>query len=285
MNNYNLDFYKNVSILNHYNKITHNCLKDIISQYRVGKCPKDYIINKREREFFIHKLEKIKENYKNQIPFYKNNTRKLFKISSKKGYKELAENTTMYEKDLCKEMWFASQNGAEYPFEIIDIQTPLKSKQKDNYGEIDMVGIGIEQNQIYIYMIEVKPLNTKETLLRATIESITYHYIVLANKEKFISDFKKYLLNYYGNSRLLNKIQDTIRSNPDIIPIIKPLILVPKELYTDSYSKEIINAYESTIEYYVLDYSISDLEYKNEKERIPTLFKPNCYPKILKYKR
>lgn len=281
---YYLEFYADYSsLLNNYKKINDDIFNELVNQYKVDNCPADYIINLRQRNYFEHKIEKMKIDYQKQLPYYIDNYKELYKTSSKINIKKLAKNTTMYEKDLCKEIWFASYDGIKYPFDIVDIQTPLKSKRSDKYGEIDVLGVNIKDNDVVIYLIEVKPISTTETLLRAVIESITYRYIIEANKDKFITDFKKYMKKYEGKGSKALEIRDKLLNEEKLNFTIKSLILVPDYLYEHVYAKKIYNEYKEKIDFYTVSYTESDIEYTKKEDRKPTLFKKGCYPKIEKY--
>lgn len=285
----NLLFYAQKSkLLNNYKKINKKDLDKLIDTYKIEKKPDNFEIEKRENNFFVHKIEKIKEDYIKQQPYKLiENEETLYKTSSKNnGLRKLDENNIMYEKDLCKEIWFASYNEkANYPFDIIDIQTPLKPRRNLKYGEIDIVGVDIDKdNNVIIYLIEAKPLSTKETLLRAVVEAITYRYIIEENRERFINDFKNYIKKYEGKGIKANKVKTKILNNENIKIKTKTLILVPKRLYEDNqYSKIIYNNYKSKIDFYYVEYNKEDLEFHTKEERKETVFKKGKKPLIKKY--
>ncbi len=284
---YSLDYYaKNVDKINHYNKISQNEFYEILNNFTISRCPISNEIHLRENNYFIHDIEKIKKDYQNQLPYYIENQKELYKTSSRNnGLKKLGNKTTMYEKDLCKEIWFASYNGVEYPFDVIDIQTPLKKERNDKYGELDLVGVDIDEKTTYLYLIEAKPLSTKETLLRATVESITYKHLITANQEKFINDFQEYMKKYEGKGKKALLIKERLLHHEKLRIVIRSLILVPRKLYEDHpYAKIIYKKYRPGIEYYTVDYDLQELEYQTKDKRVPSLFKKGCYPHIEKYK-
>ena len=70
---------------------------------------------------------------------------------------------------------------------IFDYQVPMKEKQDDAFGEIDIVAL----DQSAIKLIELKIKGTsEETLLRALLEVYTYYKIIKGSLKKFIHDFK-----------------------------------------------------------------------------------------------
>jgi len=69
---------------------------------------------------------------------------------------------------------------------FIEYQVPLKKKQKDGAGKIDLVTYANKNKTVYI--VELKYICNKETLLRAILEIWTY-YIQL-NKVNFLNSFE-----------------------------------------------------------------------------------------------
>ena len=67
--------------------------------------------------------------------------------------------------------------------EIIDYQTPLKSKLKDEAGKIDLLAY----NGKTLRILELKRPDSKETMLRCVLEGLTY--LKTVNKNKLLSDF------------------------------------------------------------------------------------------------
>ena len=68
---------------------------------------------------------------------------------------------------------------------IIDYQTPLKNKESDKVGEIDLLAFD-EKNGV-LRLLELKVPNSKETMLRCVLEA--YTYLRLVDREKLIQDF------------------------------------------------------------------------------------------------
>lgn len=281
--NIDLDFYKDGRLKN-YNRITKAELEEIIEMYQVEKKPNYFHIIPRMLPYFVHDVDKIQEEYKNTQPYYLDGTSKVVKTSTgKNGYVELSD--LMQEKDMCRELWFSSYYGkATYPFDIIDIQVPLKSKQKDNYGEIDNIGIDEKENgEFVVYLIEAKPLGTDETLLRAITETITYRYHIEENRERFLDNLKDFVRNYNGKGPKVLKLKEKLHNQEEVSIAIKSLVLVPKKLYEDhEYSKILYHHYKEKIEFYHFEFTINDLEYHNKEERVASLFKEDCYPRIEK---
>lgn len=78
-------------------------------------------------------------------------------------------------------------SGTEFCFgKVSDYQVPLKERQKDRFGEIDLVA----QSGASIKLLELK-INGKgkETLLRALLEVYTYYKLLDGSVEKFTKDF------------------------------------------------------------------------------------------------
>lgn len=68
---------------------------------------------------------------------------------------------------------------------IIDYQTPLKDKQKDNAGKIDL--LAYDECDV-LRILELKKPGSKETLLRCVLEGYTY-FLTVAQR-KLLSDFQ-----------------------------------------------------------------------------------------------
>jgi len=80
-----------------------------------------------------------------------------------------------------------SMKGKTYDYigKIIDYQTPLKDKQSDKAGKIDLLSYNEETKCAYI--LELKRADSKETLLRCALEAYTYRRMV--NEKKLLNDF------------------------------------------------------------------------------------------------
>jgi hypothetical protein len=74
---------------------------------------------------------------------------------------------------------------------IIDYQVPLKAKESDSYGKIDLVSIN--KDKPAAYLIELKMVDKGETLLRAALEIETYSQILNDNT------FRDYLATKIGD--------------------------------------------------------------------------------------
>lgn len=68
---------------------------------------------------------------------------------------------------------------------IIDYQTPLKDIQTDKAGKIDL--LAYNENEKTLRILELKKLDSKETMLRCVLEAYTYLKIV--DKAKLLKDF------------------------------------------------------------------------------------------------
>ena len=70
---------------------------------------------------------------------------------------------------------------------IIDYQTPLKNVQTDKAGKIDLLAYNEKENPKTLRILELKKLDSKETMLRCVLEAYTYLKIV--DKVKLLKDF------------------------------------------------------------------------------------------------
>ena len=87
------------------------------------------------------------------------------------------------EKVLAKRM----RDQEDWPIlgKIIDYQIPLKNKQTDESGEIDLLAYDEKRNVVRI--LELKRPDSNETMLRCALEGYTYSKIV--DKKKLLLDF------------------------------------------------------------------------------------------------
>jgi len=69
--------------------------------------------------------------------------------------------------------------------QFIDYQMPLKDERTDKAGKIDSVSSNVDESNVYL--IELKVLKNKETLIRAVLEIYTYHCLV--DRKKLLHDF------------------------------------------------------------------------------------------------
>lgn len=67
---------------------------------------------------------------------------------------------------------------------VVEYQVPLKKKRSDDAGKIDLVTSANES----VYIVELKYIGNKETLLRAILEIWTYYKQL--NKVNFLNSFK-----------------------------------------------------------------------------------------------
>ena len=70
---------------------------------------------------------------------------------------------------------------------IIDYQTPLKDVQTDKAGKIDLLAYNEKENPKTLRILELKKLDSKETMLRCVLEAYTYLKVV--DKAKLLKDF------------------------------------------------------------------------------------------------
>lgn len=77
--------------------------------------------------------------------------------------------------------------GKTYAYigQIIDYQTPLKDRQSDKAGKIDLLSYNEETKCAYI--LEFKRADNEDTLLHCALEAYTYRRMV--NDKKLLSDF------------------------------------------------------------------------------------------------
>ena len=100
------------------------------------------------------------------------------------------EDSGREEEIIAMKLFDSSQNqGKVFDIigKIIDYQTPLKNVQTDKAGKIDLLAYNEKENPKTLRILELKKLDSKETMLRCVLEAYTYLKIV--DKAKLLKDF------------------------------------------------------------------------------------------------
>ena len=112
---------------------------------------------------------------------------KSYKVDSHDG-KNKDNDSNREEEKIAMKLFVLSQNqGKVFDVigKIIDYQTPLKNVQTDKVGKIDLLAYNEEEKTLRI--LELKKLDSKETMLRCVLEAYTYLKVV--DKAKLLKDF------------------------------------------------------------------------------------------------
>ena len=113
-----------------------------------------------------------------------------YKVDSHDG-KIKNEKSEREEEIIAMKLFDFSQNqGKVFDIigKIIDYQTPLKNVQTDKAGKIDLLAYNEKENPKTLRILELKKLDSKETMLRCVLEAYTYLKIV--DKAKLLKDFE-----------------------------------------------------------------------------------------------
>ena len=115
------------------------------------------------------------------------NRKGSYRIESHDG-KIINQNSNRAEEKIAMKLFDYSQNKGEI-FDkigkIIDYQTPLKNKQTDDAGKIDLLAYNEDTDTLRI--LELKKSDSKETMLKCLLE--VYTYLKIVNKDKLLKDF------------------------------------------------------------------------------------------------
>ena len=110
-----------------------------------------------------------------------------YRIESHDG-KIINQKSNRAEEKIAMKLFDYSQNKGEI-FDkigkIIDYQTPLKNKQTDDAGKIDLLAYNEDTDTLRI--LELKKSDSKETMLKCLLE--VYTYLKIVNKDKLLKDF------------------------------------------------------------------------------------------------
>ncbi len=161
-------------------------------------------------EFIAFEILKTPSFFDNIQPIKRESNGKSYLTKSHHdGTFSINEKSNRHEEKFAK-LLFDKNNNYSSLGKIIDFQVPLKDKQKDKAGKIDL--ISFDKNNSTLYLIELKYGENTETLLRAILEIYTYYKIVDEGKLK--NDFKNLLLEASD----FEKIQ------------VKPAVMLVKDL-------------------------------------------------------
>ena len=100
------------------------------------------------------------------------------------------EESNREEEIIAMQLFDLSQNkGKVFDIigKIIDYQTPLKNVRGDKVGKIDLLAYNEKENPKTLRILELKKLDSKETMLRCVLEAYTYLKVV--DKDKLLKDF------------------------------------------------------------------------------------------------
>ena len=112
-----------------------------------------------------------------------------YKVDSHDG-KIKNEKSEREEEIIAMKLFDSSQNqGKVFDIigKIIDYQTPLKNVRADKAGKIDLLAYNEKENPKTLRILELKKIDSKETMLRCVLEAYTYLKIV--DKDKLLKDF------------------------------------------------------------------------------------------------
>lgn len=167
---------------------------------------KNEIINKLEnlkdistlyKEDFINyrgKTTDTKEKYTEVIAEWLLNNFNLFdniqKITRSSSYKVETHdgkhnNPESNRKEEITAIEIFNQGSLNILGKVLDYQTPLKDKQSDEAGKIDIVSYNKDIKTVYL--LELKREDSEETMLRCVLEIFTY--LKTLDGDKFLSDF------------------------------------------------------------------------------------------------
>lgn len=251
-------FYKCSKLNNFETYQNQDCLKAILDAYQINANWPKVDMETRENYFIHRDFNQLMLDY-NRIKPYISDEGILTKISSKSSEGK-RQKCIIYEKDLCKELWWFSRKNVNFPFDIIDLEIPLKSRLDQNFGEIDLIGLRIENGRIKVLLLEVKRDDCTEALLRATTEIISYFHLI--NKEILKKNVMDYLKNYYTDNLITSFSQEAKRviSNLRVQDIdIVPAVLVPIKMYNRE--PLVFQNYKKDMEFYAISYSKNDVSY------------------------
>jgi len=161
-------------------------------------------------------------NGKLKIDTFSRNSKSYLTISHQNRPVEIKE--TNREEEKCAKRLFNKKTI--HIGEVIDFQIPLKDKQSDKLGKIDLMTFN--KNNLTLYLIELKYGKNKETLLRAILEAHTYCEII--DEDKLKNDYKFYEIKKVKPSVMVigsdcnsYKELEDINNRPELFKLAKKL--------------------------------------------------------------
>ncbi len=152
---------------------------------------------------------------------------------------------------------------------IFDYQVPLKERQADKFGEIDLVALQGDSIKLLELKISGK---TEESLLRALLEVYTYYKLLANSKDKFVTDFSLQQpgIQYFQPGILTerNSLSGEMIMKIDRYPYMKDLLA--------KMSEEI----GIPIELFVYDYPSREVQFRNETDKHIDLVGDICIEQI-----
>lgn len=159
---------------------------------------------------------------------------------------------------------------------IIDYQVPLKGKQSDKIGKIDLVGYSEQNRRFSLIELKYHPVGSRETLLRCVLEIYTYYKFL--DKERFKADFiENYPDNLKGHASNRDELAFDSDAKFELIILFdagakdvsdyitgEEIPLLPLEIYQPIHS----------------DYSRQFIEFVQMKENLGLIFLYNLCKKI-----
>ena len=100
------------------------------------------------------------------------------------------EKSNRKEEKIAMELFNISQKEGKKFYiigKILDYQTPLKNKQGDEAGKIDLLAYNKDSDTGILRILELKKADSDETMLRCVLEA--YTYLKIADKAKLLKDF------------------------------------------------------------------------------------------------
>jgi len=161
-------------------------------------------------------------NGKLKIDTFSRNSKSYLTISHQNRPVDI--NATNREEEKCAKRLFNKKTL--HIGEVIDFQIPLKDKQSDKLGKIDLMTFN--QNNLTLYLIELKYGKNKETLLRAILEAHTYCEII--DEDKLKNDYNFYEIKKVKPSVMVigsdcnsYKELEDINNRPELLKLAKKL--------------------------------------------------------------
>ncbi|MDO4542859.1 MAG: hypothetical protein Q4C00_08560 [Bacillota bacterium] len=146
------------------------------------------------------------------------------------------ENSNRDEENIAKKLFTQSRdtNGFDHIGKIIDYQTPLKDKNTDKAGKIDLLAFNKSTNTIRV--LELKRPDSKDTMLKCVLEG--YTYMKICDWKKLKEDFNLPAESTVKSSPLVfvGSVQEKCMfdgNNPQLHKLMELLDIKPFYIYEE----------------------------------------------------
>lgn len=142
---------------------------------------------------------------------------------------------------------------------VIDYQMPLKKKQTDDFGKVDLVSLNTDTNTAFLIELKLNLAGRdEETVLRAALEIETYYHALKNNRDRFSEYISKKIEALFGNDKPNGLNTKTVNIRKAVLFAIDKKAGLPQELKDENaghyqYMRKLLAHLGTSV--YVMDYT------------------------------